>query len=404
MLLLKSRLAAMMFLEFFIWGAWSVTINTWAGHTLHFNDVQKGLLAGTTAIGAVVSPFLAGWIADNLMAAQRMLALLHLAGGILLYLASLQTDFGLLYGLVLAYAVLYMPTLGLVNAIAFRQMRDPKTEFAPIRVLGTIGWICAGLVVSYILHGEQTALPLKMSAIASIVLAGYSLTLPHTPPQATEPFSVGNLFPVEVRRMFRDRSFLIFALASFFICVPLAFYYAFTNSFLDQIGVANSAAKMTLGQASETLCMLLIPFFFRRLGVKWMLVAGMAAWALRYACFAFGNPGPGVWMLLLGIALHGICYDFFFVTGQIYTDRKAPAAYRSAAQGMITLITYGIGMLLGSWLSGKVVHAYATTLLTDGTQAHNWRAIWLFAGGLSAVILVLFVVAFREREAEEATS
>ncbi|WP_058187412.1 nucleoside permease [Terracidiphilus gabretensis] len=402
-MLLKIRLAVMMFLEFFIWGAWSVTINTWAGNTLHFNGVQTGLLAGTTAIGAVVSPFLAGWIADNLMAAQYMLALLHLAGGILLYLASMQMNFGPLYGLVLAYAVLYMPTLGLVNAIAFRQMRDPKTEFAPIRVLGTIGWICAGLIVSYILHGERTSLPLKMSAIASIVLAGYSLTLPHTSPQATEPFRLGNLFPVEVRRMFRDRSFLIFALASFLICVPLAFYYAFANRFLDQIGVANSAGKMTLGQASETLCMLLIPFFFRRLGVKWMLVAGMAAWALRYACFAFGNPGPGVWMLLLGIVLHGICYDFFFVTGQIYTDRKAPAAYRSAAQGMITLITYGIGMLLGSWLSGKVVDAYATTL-ADGTQAHNWRAIWLFAGGLSAVILVLFIVAFRERETENATS
>jgi nucleoside transporter len=402
-MLLKIRLAVMMFLEFFIWGAWSVTINTWAGNTLHFNGVQTGLLAGTTAIGAVVSPFLAGWIADNLMAAQYMLALLHLAGGILLYLASMQTSFGPLYGLVLAYAVLYMPTLGLVNAIAFRQMRDPKTEFAPIRVLGTIGWICAGLVVSYILHGEQTSLPLKMSAIASIVLAGYALTLPHTPPQATEPFSVGNLFPVEVRRMFLDRSFLIFALASFLICVPLQFYYAFTNPFLVQIGVANAAGKMTLGQASETLCMLLIPFFFRRLGVKWMLAAGMAAWVLRYACFAFGNPGPGVWMLLLGIVLHGICYDFFFVTGQIYTDRKAPAAYRSAAQGMITLITYGIGMLLGSWLSGKVVDAYATTL-ADGTQAHNWRAIWLFAGGLSAVILLLFVVAFREQETENAAS
>jgi nucleoside transporter len=402
-MLLKSRLAAMMFLEFFIWGAWYVTVTTWVSQTLHFNGVQTGLIAGTTAIGAVVSPFLAGWIADNLMPAQYMLALLHLTGGILLYLASMQTNFGPLYGLVLAYAVLYMPTLGLVNAIAFRQMRDPKTEFPYIRVLGTIGWISAGFVISYILHGEQTSLPLKLSAIASIVLAAYSLTLPHTPPQATEPFSVGNLFPVEVRRMFRDKSFLFFALASFLICVPLQFYYAFTNPFLVQIGVANSAAKMAWGQVSETLCMVMIPWFFRRLGVKWMLVAGMAAWALRYACFAFGNPGPGVWMLLLGIVLHGICYDFFFVTGQIYTDRKAPAAYRSAAQGMITLITYGIGMLLGSWLSGKVVDAYATTL-ADGTQAHNWRAIWLFAGGLSAVILVLFVVAFREREAEETVS
>jgi nucleoside transporter len=403
-MLLKIRLAVMMFLEFFIWGAWYVTVTTWVGQTLHFSDEQAALVAGTTAIGAVVSPFLGGWIADNLMPAQYMLALLHFVGGILLYMASLQTNFGPLYWLVLAYAVLYMPTLGLVNAIAFRQMRDPKTEFAPIRVLGTIGWICAGLAISYILHGEATALPLKMSAIASIVLAIYALTLPHTPPQATEPFSVGNLFPVEVRRMFRDRSYLIFALASFLICVPLQFYYAFTNPFLKQVGMANPAAKMALGQVSEMLCMLLIPFFFRRLGVKWMLAVGMVAWVIRYAFFAFGDAGPGVWMLLLGIVLHGICYDFFFVTGQIYTDRKAPAAYRGAAQGMITLITYGIGMLLGAWLSGKVVHAYATTLLTDGTQAHNWRAIWLFAGGLSAAILVLFLIAFRDRETESTAS
>jgi nucleoside transporter len=204
--------------------------------------------------------------------------------------------------------------------------------------------------------------------------------------------------------MFRDRSYLIFALASFLICVPLQFYYAFTNPFLKQVGMANPAAKMALGQVSEMLCMLLIPFFFRRLGVKWMLAVGMVAWVIRYAFFAFGDAGPGVWMLLLGIVLHGICYDFFFVTGQIYTDRKAPAAYRGAAQGMITLITYGIGMLLGAWLSGKVVHAYATTLLTDGTQAHNWRAIWLFAGGLSAAILVLFLIAFRDRETESTAS
>ena len=396
----KVKLSLMMFLEFFIWGGWAVTVTTWVSQTLHFNGVQTGLIAGATAIGAVLSPFLAGWVADNLMPAQYMLALLHLIGGVLLYVASLQTSFGPLYSLVLAYAVLYMPTLGLVNAIAFRQIRDPKTEFAPIRVLGTIGWICAGLVISFVLHGEQTSLPLKMSAIASIVLAVYSLALPHTPPQATEPFSLGNIFPVEVRRMFRDRSFVVFAAASFLICIPLQFYYAFTNPFLVQIGVANAAGKMTLGQVSETLCMLRIPVFFRRLGVKWMLVAGMAAWVVRYALFAYGDAGPGVWLLLLGILLHGICYDFFFVTGQIYTDRKAPYAYRGAAQGLITLITYGVGMLVGAWLSGLVVDKYSS-VLPDGSAAHNWRAIWLVASGLSAVVLLLFLAVFKDDEEDE---
>jgi nucleoside transporter len=401
--MVKVRLALMMFLEFFIWGGWAVTVTTWVSSTLRFDAVQTGIIAGATAIGAVVSPFLAGWVADNLMPAQYMLAALQLLGGVLMYAASLQTHYGPLYSLILVYAVLYMPTLGLVNAIAFRQITDPKSEFAPIRVFGTIGWICAGLVVSYVLHGEKTALPLRMSAIASFVLAVYSLTLPNTPPQATEPFSIGNIFPVEVRRMFRDKSFLIFAIASFLICIPLQFYYAFTNPFLVQVGVANAAGKMTLGQVSETLCMLLIPFFFRRLGVKWMLVAGMLAWVARYALFAYGDAGAGVWMLLGGIVMHGICYDFFFVTGQIYTDRKAPLAYRSAAQGMITLITYGVGMLVGSWLSGLVVDKFVTGLLPDGSAAHNWKMIWLVASALSAIVLVLFLLVFNDNEDEEGT-
>jgi nucleoside transporter len=328
-----------------------------------------------------------------------MLAVLHLLGGVLMFLAAGQTQFGPLYGLVLAYAVLYMPTLGLVNAIAFRQIKDPKADFAPIRVLGTIGWICAGLLISRF-HADATSLPLKFSAGASIVMAIYALTLPSTPPQASEPFSIGNLFPVEVRRMFRDKSFLIFAIASFLICIPLQFYYAFTNPFLNQIGVANAAGKMTLGQVSETLCMLLIPFFFRKLGVKWMLVAGMGAWVLRYLCFAYGDAGAAVWLLIAGIVLHGICYDFFFVTGQIYTDRKAPFAYRSAAQGMITLITYGVGMLVGSWLSGLVVDKFAT-VLPDGSAAHNWKMIWIVASGLSAVVLVLFLLVFNDRDDDE---
>ena len=392
----KVKLAVMMFLEFFIWGGWYVTISTWVSQTLHFSGVQTGWIVGSTAIGALVSPFLAGWVADNLMSAQYMLALLHLVGAVLLYLASQQTHYGPLYGFILAYAVLFMPTLGLANTVAFRHITNPKTEFAPIRVLGTIGWICAGLLVSYF-KADATSLPLRISAVASIVMAIYAVTLPSTPPQATEPFSVGNLFPVEVRRMFRDKSFLIFAIASFLICIPLQFYYAFTNPFLNQIGVTNAAGKMTGGQMSELFCMLLIPWFFRRLGVKWMLVSGMLAWVLRYALFAYGDPGAGVWMLWLGILLHGICYDFFFVTGQIYTDRKAPLAYRSAAQGLITLITYGVGMLVGAWLSGVVVDKYSTTL-ADGSQAHNWHAIWIVAGALSLVVLLLFTVIFKDED------
>lgn len=400
--MVKVRLAAMMFLEYFIWGAWYVTVGTWLGRTLHFSGTEIGLVAGTTAVGAIVSPFLAGWIADRFFATQYVLAFLHAAGAVLLWLASRQTAFSPIYWLVLIYACLYMPTLALTNSLAFRQMKDPKQEFGPIRVLGTAGWIVAGLCVGG-LGLEATAMPLRIAAGCSLALALYSLTLPHTPPIKTEGapgFSIAKLLPTEAVGLLREPSFAVFVLASFLICVPLQFYYAFTNLFLNEIGIHNAAGKMTGGQMSELLCMLLIPWFFRRLGVKYMLIAGMSAWALRYAFFAFGNSGAGLWMLYAGILLHGICYDFFFVTGQIYVDRKAPLAARAAAQGMLTLITYGAGMLLGSWLSGQVVDRYAT-IRSDGAATHQWRPIWLISAGLSAAILLLFFFAFRERETLE---
>ena len=402
MKLVRTRLAAMMFLEYFIWGAWYVTVGTWLGRTEHFTGAEIGLVAGTTAVGAIVSPFLAGWLADRFFATQHVLAALHGVGAVLLYLASERASFTPIYWLVLGYACVYMPTLALTNSLAFRQMRDPKIEFGPIRVLGTAGWIVAGLIVGG-LKLEATAMPLKLAAVSSLVLAIYALTLPHTPPiKQSGGFSVSKLLPAEALGLLRDKSFAIFVAASFLICIPLQFYYAFTNLFLNEIGIPNAAGKMTGGQMSELFCMLLIPWFFRRLGVKYMLIAGMSAWALRYALFALGNGGAGLWMLYGGILLHGICYDFFFVTGQIYVDRKAPASSRAAAQGMFTLITYGAGMLLGSWLSGQVVDHYAT-VAADGSATHAWKPIWLISAGLSAAILVLFWFAFKDRE-EAATS
>jgi nucleoside transporter len=394
---MRARLALMMFFEYFIWGAWYVTLGTWLGSSLHFNGREIGLAAGTTAIGAIVSPFLIGFIADKYFATQKVLAFLHGAGAVLLYAASTQVHFGVLYLLVLLYATLYMPTLGLTNALAFRQMSDPGREFGPIRVLGTGGWIVAGLLVGT-LKLEATAAPLRIAAVASLAMAVYCFTLPNTPPLARTKTEA--IVPPAALALLKERSFLVFVLASFLICVPLQFYYAFTNLFLNEIGVHNAAGKMTGGQMSELFCMLLIPWFFRRLGVKYMLVAGMLAWAIRYAMFAFGNAGSGLWMLWGGIVLHGICYDFFFVTGQIYVDRKAPPALRAAAQGMITLITYGAGMLLGSWLSGSVVDHYAQAL-PDGSYTHAWRSIWLIAAGCSAVVLALFLATFFEKEPDE---
>ncbi|HEY9127988.1 MAG TPA: nucleoside permease [Acidobacteriaceae bacterium] len=396
-LAMRGRLGLMMFLEYFIWGGWYVTFTTWLSQTLHFTDTQAGVAAGATTIGAMISPFFVGLIADRFFATQRLLAVLHILGGVVLFISARQTGFTGLYSLVLLYCLCYMPTMALTNSLAFRQMRDPQTEFGPIRVMGTVGWIIAGLTIGY-LKIEATAMPVEIAAGSSIVMGLYCLTLPHTPPLKSGQGATGlsAIFPMEAVKLLGERSMAIFAIASFLICIPLQFYYAFTNRFLNQIGVANAAGKMTGGQISELLCMLLIPFFFRRLGVKYMLVAGMLAWVVRYALFAYGDPGPRVWMLWLGIILHGICYDFFFVTGQIYIDRKARPELRAAAQGLITFLTYGAGMFVGSWISGAVVEHYSTPD-PSGVALHDWRAIWLVPAIGAAGILVLFLLVFNDR-------
>ena len=388
----------MMFLQYFVWGAWYVTLGTWLATRLNFTGEQIGWTMGSTAIGAILSPFFVGLIADRWFATQKMLAILHLIGAGLLYLTSWQSSFATVYAGALIYSVCFMPTLALSNALAFRAMRQPQVEFGPIRVYGTIGWIIAGLIIGH-LRIEATALPMRLASACSLLLAIYCFTLPDTAPLARSlPLDIGNVIPSEALQLFRRRSMAVFALASFLICVPLQFYYAFTNLFLNEIGVANAAGKMTGGQMSELLCMLLIPWFFRRLGVKYMLALAMLAWAIRYAVFAHGNSDQLMWMLWTGIFLHGICYDFFFVVGQVYIDREAPPALRAAAQGLITLITYGAGMLVGSWLSGRVVGSFAHTDAI-GVVRHDWHAIWTISGACAAVVLLLFLCFFSENDA-----
>jgi nucleoside transporter len=400
---IKGRLGVMMFLEYFIWGAWYVTVGTWLSTTVHFNGQQVGLLAGTTAVGAIVAPFFVGLIADKLFATEHVLAVMHLAGGALLYIASRQLTFVSIYVIVLLYCLCFMPTLALTNSLSFRQMTDPKREFGSIRVLGTLGWIVAGLSIGAA-RLDATSEPMRIAAATSILMGLYCLSLPPTPPLAKAgKLTAGSLFPKEAISLLKERSMVVFAITSFLICIPLQFYYAFTNLFLNKTGVANAAGKMTGGQMSELFCMLLIPWFFRRLGVKYMLAAGMLAWVLRYLLFAYGNAGPGVWMFWTGILMHGICYDFFFVTGQIYIDRKASAELRAAAQGLISFITYGMGMFVGSWLSGAVVDRY-THIAPDGTVAFDWRSIWMFAAASSAVVLIAFLFTFSERQSVEESS
>jgi nucleoside transporter len=395
----RTRLSLMMFLEFFVWGGWFVTLGTYLAQSLSATGAQIGAAYATQSWGAIVAPFIVGRIADRYFNAERVLAVLHLLGGGLLLALSQVTAFGRFLPLLLAYMILYMPTLALVNSISFRQLRDPAREFARLRVWGTIGWIVAGLAISYLFawdsptsvtHGALRN-TFIMCGCGSLALGVYSLTLPKTPPVASgQPRKqLRDLLGAEALGMLAERQFLVFFCASILICIPLAFYYQNANQFLSEIKVANPTGKQTLGQMSEVLFMLALPLSLRRFGMKITLLVGMLAWAVRYTLFAFGNAGTLVGLVLTGIALHGVCYDFFFVSGQIYIDSKAGATIKSAAQGLITLATYGVGMLIGFSVAGWITDLYARP------AAHDWTRIWLYPAVFAMVVLVLFAASFR---------
>ena len=388
----RFKLSTMMFLQYFVWGAWSVPLGTYLGEILEFQGQQIGFVFGTTAVAAMISPFFVGMVADRYVSTERMLALLHVVGGGILFLASTLTEFVEFYSTLLLYALCYMPTLALSNSLSFCQMKEPAREFPAIRVLGTIGWIVAGLVVGF-LRLEDTAHPMQIAASVSFVLGLYCLFLPHTPPsRATDRVTVRDVLGLDALQLLRERAFAVFTIGSLLVCVPLQFYYAFANPFLNEIGVTNAAGKMTLGQVSEIGFMLAMPFFFRCLGTKGMLLVAIAAWVSRYLLFAWGDNGALVWMLYGGILLHGICYDFFFVTGQVYVDHKAPPGLRASAQGLITFVTLGIGMFIGSWLSGLVVDLYAQE------AGHAWNRIWTVPALWAIAVMAIFALFFKERE------
>lgn len=399
----RIRLSVMMFIQFFVWGVWFVTLGTYLGKEgLGFLDKDIGNAYSTTNWAAIVSPFFIGMVADRFFSAEKVMGILHLLGGLILYYLSTITDPGKFFFIALAYALCYMPTLALVNAISFHQMSDPGKQFPGVRVLGTIGWIVAGFVASYL--GESTNRPIIAAAVASILLGVYSFTLPNTPPKSHgKRVTVSDVLGLDALRLLKDFSFTVFIICSLLICIPLAFYYNFTNPFLNAHDVANAAAKQTMGQMSEVFFMLVMPFFFARLGVKKMLLVGMIAWAVRYFFFAYGTPSSLIWMWYIGILLHGVCYDFFFVTGQLYVDKKAPEDIRASAQGFIGLVTYGAGMAIGSVASGHIV-GYFKLAEPIGNVAHNWKAIWLVPGTMAIVITVLFMLFFRENNKDKASA
>lgn len=397
---LVIRLSAMMFLQFFIWGAWYTTIGVYMGE-LGMNDLTHWPFT-VNPIAAIVAPFFIGLIADRFFATEKVIATLHLVGGAILFVVPQTTASPVLFiSLLLAYNLCYMPTLSLTTSLAFHNITDQEKQFPIIRVFGTVGWIVAGLSISFIFSkliggmAEKTAIPLYASACASILLGLYSFTLPHTPPKAAgEKVSWRSIAGIDALKALSSKSFFIFVLCAFLICIPLAVYYNFTQIYLGTSGFVNIAGVQTIGQMSEFLFMLLMPLFFVRFGVKKMLLIGMFAWVVRYGLFALGAPESIQWMILIGIALHGICYDFFFVTGQIYVDKKSTDKIRGQAQGFLVLITYGVGMLIGAQIAGFVYNSF----LGDGNALtpEQWKQFWWLPAGFAAFVFVLFAALFKD--------
>jgi nucleoside transporter len=391
----KLQLSLLFFLEFFIWGGWFVTMGTFLSQSFNASGSQLAMAYETQSIGAIIAPFIIGLIADRYFAAQKILGILHLVGAGLLFLAGASENFSSFYPYIFVYMLLYMPTLSLANAIAFHQMENPSKEFAPIRVLGSLGWIIAGFSIGYFAWESSQVLEYTfyMTSVASALLGVYSFFLPNTSPKIKpdEKVSLKSILGLDALVLFKDRSYLIFFIASVLVCIPLAFYYQHANQFLNEVGMQAAASKMIFGQISEVFFLLLLPVFLNRFGLKKVLVFGVLAWGLRYLLFAYGDAGQNVWMLLFGIILHGICYDFFFVSGQIYTDFKAGEQYKSAAQGLITLATYGVGMLIGFRLAGWLTDQYVND------SGHYWKEIWIQPAIFSFVILILFLFSFKNQ-------
>jgi nucleoside transporter len=406
--MIRTKLSAMMFLQFFVWGAWYTTVAVYMA--------QSGMATLThwpytvNPIAAIAAPFFLGLIADRYFPTEKVLGALHLLGAVVMFAVPQAAGTPTLFILLLLlYNLCYMPTLGLANSLAFHHIQDQERQFPVIRVFGTIGWIVAGLFISFVLgrfvggQAEQTAAPIYTAATASAILGIYAFTLPHTPPRARgQPVSIRSIVGLDALSQLGSRPFYVFIAASFLLCIPLAAYYNFTQLFLSSANVQNIAATQTLGQMSEVVFMLLMPWFFVRLGVKRMLLVGMAAWVARYLLFSFGAPDAVFWMIVSGILLHGVCYDFFFVTGQIYVDKKSTPGVRGQAQGFLVLVTYGLGMLIGAQIAGNVYNRFLAG--ASSLALSQWASFWLLPAGFAAAVLVFFAILFREKEKSGAAS
>lgn len=391
---MRFQLMAMMFLLYFVWGAWYGQMSKYMFTQLGATGGQVGNAYAAFSIAMIIAPFFVGMIADRYFAAQKVLGVLSLLGAGILYVLTGIKDADTFFWVILAYCITFAPAMSLTTSIAMQHVKDSEKDFPSIRVMGTVAWIVVTNIVGFYGFGDKVTI-FQLSMFAAAFLGVFSFFLPNTPPKPSSNTSFADILGLDAFKLFKDRSFAIFFISSLLICIPLSFYYAMANPSLTDSGMANVENKMSLGQASEVIFMLLIPFAFSRFGVKWMLVVGLIAWIIRFIGFGYGDASSE-WLLYLAIVLHGVCYDFFFVTGQIYTDSKAGEKFRSSAQGLISIATYGIGMGIGSWIAGVVADIYTV----DGVK--NWTSIWMVPAGIAAVVLVLFVLFFKDNKVKAA--
>lgn len=389
----RIKLMLMMFLMFSTWGAWYGQMGKYLFTTLHATGDQIGSAYATFSIASIVAPFFMGMVADRFFSAQKVMGVLNLLGAVILYFLIQNQNPDTFFWYILAYTLTFAPNLALSSSIAMNQMQNPEKEFPTIRVMGTIAWIVITNIIGFYEVGDKVTI-FQIAMFTSIAWALFAFTLPNTPPKATKATSFGQILGTDAFVLFKDRSFLVFFICSILVCIPLSFYYAHANLSLTESNMTNVENKMSLGQVSEVGFMLLIPFALSKFGIKKMLIVGLIAWIIRFVCFGYGDGISSEWMLYLAIILHGVCYDFFFVTGQIYTDNKAGEKIKNSAQGLITLATYGIGMGIGSILSGKVLDKYTTKV--GEVSTHDWTAVWMVPAAISAVVLLIFILVFKD--------
>ncbi len=395
--LLIARLSTMMFFEYFIWGVWFVTMGTYLTN-IGFQGIEIGSAYSTIAWAAVISAFFVSLIADKFFPAEKLIGILHIIGGVLMYFVSTIENPQLFFWILLAYAICYSPTLALTTAIGMQHCKEPGKQFPVIRVFGTLGWIVAGLSIS-ILKIEGGVEPMWLAAVFSIILGIYSFSLPITPPRSKgKAQSFKEILGLDTLRLMKNKSFAILNISALFITIPFAMYHPFTNMYLNELGVENVAGKMTLAQMSELIFMLMIPFLFVRLGIKKMVLMGLIAWVIRYTLFAFGNNDALISFLYIGILLHGVCYDFFFVTAQIYMDKRAPRNLRSSVQGFFTFLTWGVGWLIGSYIGGTLLQTFQITDETTQIIGHHWKIIMMVPAMIAFFVTIMFVIFFKNEK------